>query len=225
MITINLSLVFLISLVTNIITIFVIKVKSINSLAILTNLTAGILTGIICFEMIPDSIILSNYIFTILICFLTVILTFILDKYVTKNNSTYLITLSMFIHNIIEGIAVGSVFTYSYELGVSLLIATILHDIPESLIIGVNILNKRRYIKLINALLISFSLVIGMVIGKYLGNISNIYSALFLSLSSGCMLYIVVLDLLPKTHKLSNNKYISIIYIIGLLISIVITHI
>ncbi|MEG1008901.1 MAG: ZIP family metal transporter, partial [Clostridia bacterium] len=166
MITINLSLVFLISLVTNIITIFVIKVKSINSLAILTNLTAGILTGIICFEMIPDSIILSNYIFTILICFLTVILTFILDKYVTKNNSTYLITLSMFIHNIIEGIAVGSVFTYSYELGVSLLIATILHDIPESLIIGVNILNKRRYIKLINALLISFSLVIGMVIGK-----------------------------------------------------------
>lgn len=204
-----------------------IKAKSNVLLASLFELSAGLMTGIVCFEMIPESIMLSNVMFTILFSFIGVILTIFLDIYLNKKNkeTSFLIIISMFIHNVVEGIAIGSAFSYSYILGISLLISTSLHDIPESIVVGIS-LNKDNislFRRLKKAIYVGISVGIGAFFGNVVGNISDMCIAFCLSVSGGCMLYIVSCDLIPSSKQISNKKIASIIYIIGIIISPIIT--
>lgn len=227
-------LVFIISIVTSIIGLFIgngINSKKIDIVASLYEISAGMMTGIVCFEMIPESIEVSNINLTLIGCILGVILTLLLDIYVNKHNklknntinsSILIIVISMSIHNIVEGIAIGSSFIYSISLGVSILIANTLHDIPEAMVIGIG-LNKEKTTmlkKVFKAILLGVPTAIGAVIGNLIGGVSDTYIALSLSLAGGCMLYIVSCDLIPSSKEISKKKIVSVIYIIGILIGL-----
>lgn len=227
-------IVFIVSVSTSVLGVIIgngINSKRINIVASLYEIAAGMMTGIVCFEMIPESIEISNINITLFGCIIGIIFTLLLDiavnRYKNKknnfiNSSALIIIISMSVHNIVEGIAIGTAFIYSVSLGISILISNTLHDIPETIVVGIG-LNKEkttRIKKLLKAIFLGLPTAIGAVIGNLIGNISDTCIALSLSVSGGCMLYIVACDLIPSSKDISKRKIVSLVYIIGILIGL-----
>ncbi|MEG2235983.1 MAG: ZIP family metal transporter [Clostridia bacterium] len=197
-------------------------------------ISGGMMSGIVCFELLPDSIKITNIYISILgiiigIVF-TLLLNYILDKKQINNkniSSIILVILVMTIHNIVEGISIGSGYVYMISLGMSLFISNLLHDIPESIILGINLNNKKikKVNKVIYSILLGLPTSIGILLGNCIGTVSNLYLSLSLSISSGCMLYIIACDLIPTSSEISKRKIVNLFYIIGLIIGLFIISI
>lgn len=201
--------------------------KSINVVSGLYQVAAGMMTGIVCFEMLPECIKISDIYLTIVSCVVGILLTLLLDIYINKisqtKSSSLLIIISMTVHNIVEGIAIGSSFIYSNVLGYSILISNVLHDFPESIVVGIG-LNKDKKSLLKKITFVGLSTAMGSVLGNIIGSIDNTFISISLAMSSGCMLYIVSCDLIPNSKNISKNKFIYLIYVLGILIGAYITN-
>lgn len=209
----------------------IVKVSKKGYIASLIEITAGIMTGIVCFDMIPESIVYSDVPYTAFGLIIGVVFILLLDLLSQKINvskkyktTSLIIMLSMAVHNIIEGIATGCSFSYSFSMGVSVLISIVLHDIPEGMVVG--LVNKIDEVKIkdiiFNSSVVGAFFGLGAGIGNLLGNISNTYIAFCLSLAAGAMLYVVSCDLIPNSKETSKNRFISIFYIVGILIGLLI---
>lgn len=228
-----------------------VKTKSKTVIASLYEITAGIMTGIVCFDMIPESFSMAPTIYSILgiICGILMVyfINYLVDKkdkicikkcgknYNTKypfkfeqknkiSKTALVVMISMGLHNVVEGLAIGSGFSYSYSLGISILISMFLHDIPEGMVVGItNIDNNSSKLKvIINAILVGACVGIGCVVGLIVGNIDDRYIAFCLSIAAGAMLYIVSCDLLVISKNLASSKLVSIMYIIGIIFAAII---
>jgi ZIP family zinc transporter len=222
------------SIIVNIFGVFVgsvVNSNRYNFVAMMYEIAAGMMTGIVCFEMLPESVDISNVYLTIFYSFIGIILTLLLDIYLNKynkkkqkliNTMAFIIIIAMSIHNIIEGVAIGSSFVYSVSLGITILIANTIHDIPETLVIGIAINKEKNTVKkrIMKSILLALPTAIGSVIGSIIGSISDTYVAISLSVSGGCMLYIVACDLIPSSKEISKNKLVYLTYIIGILIGL-----
>lgn len=206
-----------------------IKVKSKKIIASLFEITGGIMTGIVCFDMLPESFSIAHINYSIIGIIVGIIIVLSINFLVEKNsnkkgyilsNSSIVVILSMALHNAIEGLAIGSGFSYSYSLGLSLLISIFLHDIPEGMVVGiVSKKDTNNVLKIIkNTVLVGAFVGIGCAIGLYLGKIDDRYIAFTLSIAAGAMLYIVSCDLIPTSKELVNSKIVSIMYILGIVI-------
>ena len=208
----------------------IVRVNKKWKISAIMDITSGIMTGIVCLDMIPESINAYNKLVCLLGILLGTILILIIDMFVVKFNkennkiTSLIIMLSMAIHNMIEGLAIGCSFSYSYDLGIAVMISIILHDIPEGMVVGIT--NKLDDFKLkdiiINSALIGSFMGLGAGIGKIIGGISEKCLSLGLSSAAGAMLYVVACNLIPDSKKLSNNRLISIFYIIGIILSLLI---
>lgn len=121
-----------------------VKITSNKYLSFVLEFAAGLMTAIICFDLIPEAL----EIISIGICILGIILGIIsmifCDNFITKlnkNSSKYnsllkmgiIIGIGLTIHNFPEGLAIGSGFEVSNQLGLSLAIAIAIHDFPEGI--------------------------------------------------------------------------------------------
>lgn len=223
-----------------------VHVKSKNWIAALYEVTAGIMTGIVCIDMLPESFEIASLWYSMVGVILGVGMVLALDYIIEskkrgtermmqygvsrKKQKPYttmslVVMLSMAMHNAIEGLAIGSGFTVSFSMGLSLLISIFLHDIPEGMVVGITNKTNQMGIRktIVNSILVGLCVGIGCLIGAVVGNIEERYIALTLSIAAGAMLYIVSCDLIPMSKKLSNRKIVSIVYILGILIGAIIT--
>ena len=107
---------------------------------------SGLMMAIICFDLVPEALEISNIINAIIGILLGIVMMIFCDKLVEKkfdikesslnNNNSLLktgiiVSIGLAIHNFPEGLAIGSGFEASLKLGLSLAIAICLHDIPE----------------------------------------------------------------------------------------------
>ena len=206
-------------------------------ISFLYEVTAGMMTGIVCFEMLPECFEISSISFSIFGIIIGTILIFLLDYIIriikiknTNNNKKILslvIILSMAFHNAIEGIAIGSSYVYSSSFGFVVLLGMFLHDIPEGMIVGITSkVNGKNIIKIIfESILVGACVGIGTIVGGYIGNIDNKYISLSLSIAAGAMLYIVSCELIPESKEYIKSKIIYLAYVLGLLISAIISKI
>ena len=98
--------------------------------------------AIVCFDLVPEALELSNLGITFAGIILGVISMIICDSRL-KNNHYYkgssllktgvIVGIGLALHNFPEGLAIGSGFGASFKLGISLAIAIALHDIPEGI--------------------------------------------------------------------------------------------
>lgn len=123
-------------------------------------IAAGLMTSVICFDLIPESIEYSNITGAVLgifigVCMMVFCNDFVNKKLLTKslqnskNNSAkhlknsnllkvgLIVGIGLAIHNFPEGLAIGSGFEASQELGLSLAIAICIHDFPEGLAMAI----------------------------------------------------------------------------------------
>lgn len=106
---------------------------------------SGLMLAVICFDLIPHSMEISSIYTTILGIVLGIIIMIFCDNIVQKKFNTksvsnrnagllktgIVVSIGLALHNIPEGLAIGSGFDASTTLGFSLAIAICLHDIPE----------------------------------------------------------------------------------------------
>ena len=117
------------------------KKTSNKFLSFILSFASGLMLAIICFDLIPEAMKISNIINILLGIILGIIAMIICDALVQKKFSKrtansllktgIIVSIGLALHNIPEGLAIGSGFGASITLGYSLAIAICLHDIPE----------------------------------------------------------------------------------------------
>lgn len=213
------------------------SIKSKKMVSFLYEITAGVMTGIVCFEMLPESFGMANIMYSLIGVFIGVFLIYILDLFIqninnkkSKNNNKIIalvVMLSMALHNGIEGLAIGSSFIFSISLGTSVLLGMFLHDIPEGMVVGITSKVEGKSIKKIicETSIVGACVGIGTFVGGYIGKINEKYIAMSLSVAAGAMLYLVSCELIPESKENSKDKKIYLAYITGIIIGALISEI
>ena len=214
------------------------KTKSKKFLGFILSLASGLMTAIVCFELIPEALEISNIssvlygiilgIFAMIVCDLIVEKKLIFNNKIIKKNANSLlktgviVSIGLAIHNFPEGLAIGSGFDASLKLGYSLAIAIALHDIPEGISMAVPMKNGGiKTSKVIFCVILSgITTGVGAYFGAIIGNVSQSVIAICLAFAAGAMLYIVSGELVPESNRLYNGRMNAIGNIIGFVLGI-----
>lgn len=115
-------------------------------LSFILSFASGLMLAIICFDLIPEAMEISNILNVIVGIVLGIIAMIFCDIMVQKKFNTssrrnfngnsllktgIIVSIGLALHNFPEGLAIGSGFGASLTLGYSLAIAICLHDVPE----------------------------------------------------------------------------------------------
>lgn len=216
----------------------VIKKHSNKFLGSILSFASGLMMAIICFDLIPEAMGISNIvnvilgiifgIFVMIFCDILVQKKFSNKNIVNlKNDNTLLktgiiVSIGLAIHNFPEGLAIGSGFEASIKLGLSLAIAICLHDIPEGISMAIPMKNGgMKPAKVIYYVVLSgITTGIGAFFGAIVGGISEQVIAICLSFAAGAMLYIVSGELIPESNKLYRGRMTGLGNIIGFLLGL-----
>ena len=204
-------------------------------LSFILEFSAGLMTAIICFELIPEAIKIIDISSCIIYIFSGVITMIACNKLVDrffKFNSNdfiktgFIISLGLALHNFPEGLAIGAGFNHSLQLGIALAVAILLHDIPEGLAISLPLqvggISKTKTITLV--MLSGVTTGIGTFFGVLISNISESFIGFSLAFAAGAMLYIVSCELIPQSNKLYSGNFATYANIIGFIFGILIQN-
>lgn len=133
-----------------------------------------------------------------------------------------IVSIGLALHNIPEGLAIGSGFDLSNTLGFSLAIAICLHDVPEGISMAIPLKNGglSKIKVMIYVILSGLATGLGAIIGGIIGNISEKIIALSLAFAAGAMLYIVSGELIPEYNKLYNGRLSALGNMLGFIIGL-----
>ena len=138
-----------------------------------------------------------------------------------------IVGIGLAIHNFPEGLAIGSGFEASINLGYAVAIAILLHDIPEGLSMAVPMkkggMTKTKAVIL--TLLSGVTTGIGAFFGAMVGGISDSIIAICLAFAAGAMLYIVSGELIPESNKIYKGRIGALGNILGFIAGIISTQI
>ena len=185
-----------------------IKKNSNKFLSFILAFASGLMMAVICFDLIPESLEITNITYSLLGIIIGIIVMIFCDLLVEKkfnknielkeNKNSLLktgliVSIGLAIHNFPEGLAIGSGFEVSTKLGLGLAIAICMHDIPEGLSMSIPMKNGgMKPSKVIFYVILSGIVTgIGAFIGAIVGSISEQIIAMCLSFAAGAMLYIV----------------------------------
>lgn len=220
----------------------VIKKNSNKFLSFILSFASGLMMSIICFDLIPEALGISN-IYSIILGIIIGIISMIFCDIVVQNKfkgnlesknekdnllkTGIIVSIGLAIHNFPEGLAIGSGFEASLSLGLGLAIAICLHDIPEGISMSVPMKNGgMKKSKVIYYVILSgVTTGIGAFFGAIIGSISETVIAICLSFAAGAMLYIVSGELIPESNKLYKGRMSAIGNMMGFIIGIFATAI
>ena len=168
-------------------------------LSFILSLASGLMMAVICFDLIPEALGITNILITIfgigLGIFAMICCDLLVDKKFSKNiNSNNLlktgiiVSIGLAIHNFPEGLAIGSGFDASIRLGIGLAIAICLHDVPEGVSMAVPMKNGGMKVEkvIFYVILSGITTGIGAFVGAIIGNISQTVIAISLSFAARC---------------------------------------
>lgn len=208
-------------------------------LSTLLNISAGLMLGVVCFDLLPRAFELGSFGVGLLGTIIGVLSMALLQEIISKrtdkgmvqsrtkhhSKTGVLIGIGIALHNFPEGLAIGVGFTsfQSFGLGLSLVIA--LHDIPEGIAMAVPMrIGGTRPLKVVlAALLAGLPTGIGALLGYVLGEISAGFIGVCLGFAGGAMLYITCSELIPESRDLYRGRISSIGLLLGIFLGIVLS--
>lgn len=216
--------------------------KNKDKLHLIMSLTAGVLIGVVFFELMPEIFALSkenNLDVTSSLIFLVggfllihllekfaLIHTTHEDEYVSHRHPTVgLINASgLSFHSFLDGVGIGLGFQVSPEIGFIVAFAVIAHDFSDGLnTVTLMLSHKNTTKKALVLLLIDATAPLLGALSTLLFSIPNNILILYLGFFAGFLLYIGASDLLPEAHsKHSSYKMIGLT-ILGVLFIFLVT--
>lgn len=210
------------------------KRSSNKFLSVVLAFASGLMLAVVCFDLIPEALEMTS-IYNVLLGVILGIGTMIgCDVLVNKKfnlegarnmgliKTGIIVSIGLALHNIPEGLAIGSGFEASTTLGFSLAIAIALHDVPEGLAMAVPMKNggMKPFKVMIYVILSGIATGVGALIGAIVGNISITVIAICLSFAAGAMLYIVSGELVPESNKLYQGRLTAVGNMIGFMVGL-----
>lgn len=203
-------------------------------------LSAGVMTAVVCFDLLPEGFNLAGMEITLLGFVFGVITLLIIEdiirriqKKTVKNNGEnkklfrvgFLIFIGIMLHNLPEGLAIGAGFGVSVHMGLTLAIVIALHDIPEGIAIALPLRKAGTgFVKAAGlAFLSGVPTGIGALIGALVGGISEATVGISLGFAGGAMLYIVSGELIPESRDMYKGRFSVLAYIVGFIAGILVT--
>lgn len=187
-------------------------------------LTGGFMLFIVTFHLLPESYYVSgSHTITVLGIAIGIFMVIFIENHIDKMaknpyiKSSLLLGISIAAHNFPEGLALGSSFMTMSNLGPTLALAMLLHDIPEGVAMAIPMkIDKQPKLKIVlYTFLIGIPTGIGAFFGAYLGTFSPIIIGLYLSFAGGTMLYIICDEMIPSAKSLYRGRASSLGIILG----------
>ena len=189
-----------------------------KALILLIGFSAGALIGGAFFHLLPEATELSNSIATYIWLITGFILFFGLERYLLWHHCHdgacevhpfgYLNLVGDGVHNLIDGLAIGSSFAIDIHFGIITTIVIILHEIPQEigdfgvLIYGGFSKPKALFYNFLSGVFAMLGSIIGFHFSSALGK----FSMAILAFTAGGFIYIASCDLIPEIHKEPNVK-------------------
>lgn len=184
-------------------------------------LSGGIMLAVVVFDLMKEAMNEMGVLYTIVFVFIGVLFTMYIKTRldVSENLKTgYLIFISIMLHNLPEGLAIGSSFMSTETLGITLAIVIGIHNIPEGLAMGLSLVGTKLKISkvILFTIIAGLPMGLGSFLGAYFGGLFHSLIGVFLALAAGTMMYVVLEEIFPKSR--------SIFCIIGFLVGTIIVY-
>jgi zinc and cadmium transporter len=207
------------------------RAMSQRALALLLSFSAGVLLGAVFFHMLPEiGRQLDHTIgWPILAGFLLI---FVMERFVFVHaceehecdihQMGIPAFLGISLHSLLDGIALGAGLILP-QLGPVVLLAVIIHKMPDSISISSILLAAgwdRRKIGILN-LLFSLTTPIGAIIAYlFFRSLAPEHIAVAIGLSAGTFLAIATADILPQVHRIEQRNPVTLLFLaLGLMVS------
>lgn len=199
---------------------------------------SGSLIAVSFFDLLPESISLSNSVnLSIRYVMLTIVLSFLLYSFIEKYFLTHhhhedeehghimgpIGAGSLIVHSFLDGAAIGAAFQVSSAVGLVVALAVLSHDFTDGINTVTLMLKNKHKVKSAAGFLVMDALapILGIVATSMLV-IKPEVLALILAFFVGEFLYIGASNLLPETHK-HKSWLITLIMFLGALVIYVLT--
>lgn len=188
-------------------------------LSFFMGLSGGIMLAVVTFDLLKESMdamgVINTVIFTMIGAYITKFIKEKLDVS-SEMKTGYLIFLSILLHNLPEGLAIGSSFMSTENLGTTLAIVIGIHNIPEGLAMALSLTGTRmKTTKVIMMTLIAgIPMGVGSFLGAYFGSVFSSLIGVFLAIAAGTMMYVVLEEIFPE----SRSMYSITGFVIGMII-------
>lgn len=191
---------------------------------------AGVMLAVISFDLMPKSYEIGGFFIVTLGLAIGLIIVFFaedmipyekLRQYKGKKLSyikmSLIIMISLSLHNFPEGVAVGSSYVYSNNLGLKIGILIALHDIPEGISVGIPLIvaGASPFWVILLTLLTGVPTALGAVLGAAAGGMSGYFTAFCLAAATSSMLYVSANELIPEANMLHKGKSSSVFLLLG----------
>jgi ZIP family zinc transporter len=199
-----------------------------NAADVLKAFAAGMMLSLVCVDLLPEALSLAGALTLLAGLLAGVAAAELLESTASKHekldiggktvkiNSVPGLTLFliMALHNLPEGMAIGTSEVVAKGMSVTLAIA--MHDIPEGVAVAAAFIagGMKKPKAVLLAGISGIPTVIGAVIGWLLGNVLDVWAAIALSIAAGAMLYVVFTEML---HFEKHTKGTSLASIIGVI--------
>lgn len=182
-------------------------------------LSGGIMLAVVVFDLMKESMDMMGVHNTIIFVFIGAIITMFIKTKLdmsTEMKSGYLIFISILLHNLPEGLAIGSSFMSTESLGLTLAIVIGIHNIPEGLAMALSLVGSKMKITkvILFTVIAGIPMGIGSFLGAYFGGMFSSLIGVFLAIAAGTMMYVVLEEIFPKSRSL----YCIIGFLVGTLI-------
>lgn len=176
-------------------------------LSFFMGISGGIMLAVVVFDLMKESMAQVGIMYTLIFVLVGVFLTMFIQSKLnisTDLKSGYLVFISILLHNLPEGLAIGSSFMFQENLGITLAIVIGIHNIPEGLAMALSLVGTKMKISKI----IMFTMIAGipMGVGSFLGGcFGGVFDSLigvFISIAAGTMIYVVLEEIFPKSTSL-----------------------
>lgn len=193
-------------------------------LFLIISLAAGALLGDAFIHLIPEAFSEANPMAVSLTILIGVMVFFALEKFLRWHHSHgdeefsedhgkihpvgHLVIVSDGLHNFVDGLAIGSAFLISPEIGIATTIAIALHEIPQEVSDFGLLLHagfsraKALFLNFLSAL----TAFIGLFVAFFLGGTYEALIPLMAAFTAGNFIYIALADLIPEIHKTPGGK-------------------
>ena len=182
-------------------------------------LSGGIMLAVVTFDLIKESMTEIGFPLSVVFIFAGALMTMLIKANLEHGKgfqSGYLIFLSILLHNLPEGLAIGSSFMSTEKLGMTLAIVIGIHNIPEGLAMALSLVGSKMKISkvILFTIIAGLPMGIGSFLGAYFGGVFHSLIGVFIALAAGTMMYVVLEEIFPKSRSL----YCIIGFLIGTII-------
>ena len=120
----------------------------------------------------------------------------------------WLIVLAVIIHNLPEGLAVGTSIVFDLKTGLVTAIAVGIQDFPEGIVVSLPLatLQKKRLQPILMGVLSGVAEWIMVLVGAFFFTIFHNLLPYGLGLAGGAMLYVTVKEMIPEIYKHEKNE-------------------